>query len=80
MHQHTKTDFNDLTLHAVMQLYEKKRILEAKNDIKARTHLLQLYPELFDETIWHDVAETCEMVRAAERKQMIGRKMGVMLL
>lgn len=75
-----KTDFNDLTLHTVMQLYDQKLAIDAHNDIKGRTHLLQLYPELFDEDTWYEVAETCKMVRCAERKQMIGRKIGVMLL
>ena len=76
----TETDFNDLTLHTVMQLYQQKRTIDAHNDIKGRTHLLHLYPELFDEQIWHEVAETCEMVRSIERKQLIGQKIGVMLL
>ncbi|MSP52728.1 MAG: hypothetical protein EXR81_00555 [Gammaproteobacteria bacterium] len=80
MATHHKTDFNDLTLHTVLQLYEQKLKIDARNDIKGRTHLLQIYPELFDENIWEEVAETCEMVRCAERKQMIGRKIGVMLL
>ena len=80
MHHRDPVDFNDLSLQTVMRLYEKKLAIEAKNDIKARSHLLHIYPELFDANIWHDVAETCEMVRAAERKQMIGRKVGVVLL
>lgn len=80
MNGNTKTDFNDLTLHTVMQLYEQKLKIETRNDIKGRTHMLQLYPELFDNQTWNEVAETCEMVRSAERKQMIGRKIGVMLL
>lgn len=76
----TKTNFNDLTLHTVMQLYQQKLSIDARNDIKGRTHLLQRYPELFDPAIWHEVTETCEMVRCVERKQLIGQKMGVLLL
>jgi hypothetical protein len=80
MDTNLKLEFNDLTLQTVMQLYQQKLVVEAKNDIKGRTRLLQKYPELFDAAIWDDVAATCEMVRCLERKQLIGQVMRVMLL
>lgn len=80
MNNTNKTDFNDLTLLTVMRLYDQKLLIEARNDIKGRTHLLSLYPELFDDEIWSEVSDACEMVRSVERKQMIGRKIGVELL
>ena len=47
----------DMQFERIMDLYRKRINIEEKNDIKARTLLLEQYPELFDPIIFQEVAD-----------------------